>query len=422
MSIRMFGVNHNDLSIEQREKFALNQNDIIAIFDKIKKIYSDVNMVIVSTCNRMEAWVYSEEDVTKEIFEIICEQRQLNYIDYVACFLFVDTEDLAIRDLFLLASGLRSRIIGEEQILTQIKSAIIISKEQDFIGKVLSVLFEKAISAGKKIRTDIKLPQECTSIIDSLLNKLRDNKIDLSGKRCMVLGNGVMGNEVTKALVKKGARVYMTVRQYKNSKVIVPVGCISIPYDERIRYLDICDIIVSATKSNHYTLTYEDFTTSIREKNTIVIDLAVPRDIEPRIADTGSVVLYNIDDFKVQDLSDTMKNYKKNVLKIMDSKIAEFEEWYIYKDLYTNIVAITDSLSEDIKKRMTKTLKKISDSDALAMEEAIDHALNKSLNKMFFCLKKRVDYDAFKKYVSGIYGVCQDELGGEIDEQVRRVF
>ena len=159
----------------------------------------------------------------------------------------------AVKHLFYLAGGLKSQILGEDQILTQIKDALNLSREHYASDGVLEVLFRMAATAGKKIKTEVPLAHGNPSVIHQALSSLREQGYDVQGKTCMVIGNGEMGKVAAQTLREAGGEVTVTVRQYRSGIVEIPAGCSRINYGERLDFLPKCDLAVSATASPNYT-------------------------------------------------------------------------------------------------------------------------------------------------------------------------
>ena len=203
---------------------------------------------------------------------------------------FVDwTEEEAVEHLFYLTSGLKSQILAEDQIITQVKDALALSRDVYCTDNVLEVLFRKAVTGAKRVKTEVTFSRGNSSVIHQAIEKLRQQGYELTGKTCMVIGNGEMGKVTALALREAGAEVTVTVRQYRSGMVTIPPGCNRINYGERMTFLPNCDLVVSATASPNYTLTKELLEQANLSKKLILIDLAVPRDMEPAIAQLSQI-------------------------------------------------------------------------------------------------------------------------------------
>lgn len=166
-------------------------------------------------------------------------------------------EGEAIEHLFYLTSGLKSQILAEDQIITQVKDALSMARDVYCTDNVLEVLFRMAVTAAKRVKTEVVFSRGNSSVIHQAIQKLREAGYSLDGITCMVIGNGEMGKVAALALAEAGAHVTVTVRQYRSGIVSIPKGCDRINYGERMEFFPSCDLVVSATASPNFTLTKE---------------------------------------------------------------------------------------------------------------------------------------------------------------------
>ena len=252
MSIQMIGIDHTRASIDVRTVFSFTKKAIGETLEKWKERPDIAGCIILSTCNRMEIWVSSvEEDV--DLYEMLCQEKQIDpdtYRDYLIC----RREGEAVHHLFELSCGLQSRILGEDQIITQVKDALTMARDQYATDNVLEVLFRMAVTAAKKVKTEVMLSDANSSAIHKAVQELKDQGYVFEGKNCMVIGNGEMGKLSANVFRGQGASVTVTVRQYRSGVVQIPEGCARIDYGKRLELLPECDYVVSATSSPNYTV------------------------------------------------------------------------------------------------------------------------------------------------------------------------
>jgi len=248
----------------------------------IKELQGVEGCIIISTCNRTEVWISHKEDFDRHLGECLCQLKKLPYEQYNQ-FLTERTGFKAVKHLFALSCGIKSRVFGEDQIITQVKDALTLSRDNDCTDNVLEVLFRMAITAAKKVKTNVRLSNASNSVIDEAVKHLQKNKIELENKNCMVIGNGEMGKLSAMALKENGAKVTVTVRQYKSGVVDIPSKCNRINYGDRLDFIKDCEIVIIATASPNCTIKYGEMKELHFEKPLILIDLAVPRDIYPRV-------------------------------------------------------------------------------------------------------------------------------------------
>ena len=165
MKIKMIGIDHIKASLEYREKVAFSNTRIVDFFKILKKDKNILGCVILSTCNRTEIWINYEETLINEIDNILCDFKNIDLQQFKKYFVYREDKE-AIEHLFMVTAGLKSKILGEEQIITQVKNAVDISRENNFLNTTLDILFRNAITASKKVKSQIKFNKGIFSVID----------------------------------------------------------------------------------------------------------------------------------------------------------------------------------------------------------------------------------------------------------------
>lgn len=400
----MVGIDHSKASIEYREKFSFTKSNAIVAMKQIKQIDNVSGCTIISTCNRTEIWIsYCNKDMIS-LYDMICDIKQIDRESYSELFTEREGKEAVIH-LFELACGMKSRIFGEDQIISQVKEAIINARESHCADSVLENLFRTAITAAKRVKTEIKLVTIDRSTATSTVELLKNMLGDLCGYRIMVIGNGEMGRLAAKEMEKEGADVNVTVRNYKRGEVIIPKGCGIINYHDRMNYLNHSDIIISATASPHYTMKYEEIEAIIDLNQKIFVDLAVPRDIDPKIASLDNVKLFCIDDLDKVYENEQLKQNIDNAEKILNEYLEEFENWYYFKEYIPVINEISGETALYIENRL---IKKIRNLDIMSDEKRelinmINSTSIKATERLMYGLKDNLEKDQWKECITGIY-------------------
>ena len=306
--------------------------------------------------------------------------------------------------LFHLTCGLKSQILGEDQIITQVKDALSLARENYVTDSVLEVLFRMAVTAAKKVKTDVTFSRANVTAMDRAVSMLKEQGFSMKGKTCMVIGNGEMGKLAAQTMQKAGASVTVTVRQYRSGMVTIPKGCARINYGERMELLPDCEVVVSATASPNYTLTRELMESVCLSHPVILIDLAVPRDIEPEIRQMEGITLYDIDDFQITAVGDYLKDSLEQAEAILQEKEDEFYDWYDGRDLIPRIQEIKEDAVTDLELRIHKILGKLplEEKEREELRRSIETAAGKVVNKMMFGLKDSLEKDTFLACVEGL--------------------
>lgn len=404
MSISMIGIDHSKASVDIRAKFSFTKKRAIEAMKKLKEEHGILGCIILSTCNRMEVWISTQDDEEISLYDFLCKEKEVEKDEYQDYFMKRENEE-AVRHLFYLASGLKSQILAEDQIITQVKDALTLARDAYCTDNVLEVLFRMAVTAAKKVKTEVTFSRANTSVIHQAMERLKNQGFSFEGKTCMVIGNGEMGKVTALALKEAGADVTVTVRQYRSGVVNIPQGCKRINYGERMELLPDCDLVVSATASPNYTLTKENFEEiKLDAASVVLIDLAVPRDIDPEVGKLQNVSLYDIDSFRIDVASPKLQASMQKAGEILDDQMKEFYDWFNGRDIFPRIEEIKADAVEDLNLRITKILKKtpMEQKDRESLLRAIDTAAGKVVNKMIFGLRDSLEQEAFLDCVEGL--------------------
>lgn len=404
MSISMEGIDYNKASVDIRAQFSFTKKNAAAAMEKLKEAPGILGCIILSTCNRMEIWASTQEEWEGSLFDFLCEEKGKNPEEFRRYFVERKEEE-AIEHLFYLTSGLKSQILAEDQIIAQVKDALSMARDVYCTDNVLEVLFRMAVTAAKRVKTEVVFSRGNSSVIHQAIQKLRETGYSLDGSNCMVIGNGEMGKVAALALAEAGAHVTVTVRQYRSGIVSIPKGCDRINYGERMEFFPSCDLIVSATASPNFTLTKELIQQAATgKKQQILIDLAVPRDIEPSVNEIEGITLYDIDSFKIDTNSLELQESMQKAAAILREQMEDFYCWYDGRSLIPRIQDIQAEAVQDLNLRILKILRKtpMEDEDRENLLNAIDVAAGKVVSKMMFGLRDTLEKEEFINCVEGL--------------------
>ena len=400
----MVGIDYNKASVDIRAQFSFTKKNAAAAMEKLKEAPGILGCIILSTCNRMEIWASTQEEWEGSLFDFLCEEKGKNPEEFRRYFVERKEEE-AIEHLFYLTSGLKSQILAEDQIIAQVKDALSMARDVYCTDNVLEVLFRMAVTAAKRVKTEVVFSRGNSSVIHQAIQKLRETGYSLDGSNCMVIGNGEMGKVAALALAEAGAHVTVTVRQYRSGIVSIPKGCDRINYGERMEFFPSCDLIVSATASPNFTLTKELVQQAATgKKQQILIDLAVPRDIEPSVNEIEGITLYDIDSFKIDTNSLELQESMQKAAAILREQMEDFYCWYDGRSLIPRIQDIQAEAVQDLNLRILKILRKtpMEDEDRENLLNAIDVAAGKVVSKMMFGLRDTLEKEEFINCVEGL--------------------
>ena len=384
----MSGLEHSQVPISLRERLSFTKQQTGEMVRKLHSFPQVSGCVLISTCNRTELYLSCTEEVVPG--KLLCQAAGAEYPLYQDAFVTLSEKD-AVQHLMEVAAGIRSRIFGEDQIISQVKDAIAIAREAGAADSVLETLFRSAVSAGKEVRTKVRLTSVPTSAASMAVDLLREKLGDLTGKKALVIGNGEMGRLAASLLRQEGCQVSVTLRTYRHGETIVPPGCGVVPYDQRFLHMEGCDLLLSATTSPHYTVTVEPLS-KLPSLPAVLVDLAIPRDIQPEVGQLPGVSLYNIDDLGNFSESRTIP---AEVTEILNAQMENFYRWLNYKDCMTSV----DSLKQAIVDRLLTAQEFGED---LTESEIIQLSVNKTVDLLVTGLAERITSENLTKCESKI--------------------
>ena len=409
MSIQMIGIDHGTAGIDIRTVFSVTKRTMEELLAQVKQMPGVEGCVMISTCNRMELWISTDTDRNAGLYEAYCGFRGVSPDEYRRYFQF-RWEREAAEHLFRLAAGLESRILGEDQIITQVKDALSFAREHEMTDPVLETLFRLAVTAAKKVKaSNISFSGANQSVVHVALAQLKHMGYSFSGKTCMVIGNGVMGKLAATLLQQEGADVTVTVRQYRSGVVEIPENCKRIDYGSRMELIGSCDFVFSATVSPNCTVTKEQLEEHMG-KRLVLVDLAVPRDIDPETAKLPGVVLFDLDSFQEKAGSREQQEAVRRADECLKEQLEEFFVWYEYRDMMPKIQKIKEKFAQDLSARLTKKLRGISvsgEEQEMLLSE-IEGAAQRSVNKLLFGLRDGAGRDAFRESLSVLEQIYTD--------------
>ena len=384
----MSGLEHSQVPISLRERLSFTKQQTGEMVRKLHSFPQVSGCVLISTCNRTELYFSCTEEVVPG--KLLCQAAGAEYPLYQDAFVTLSEKD-AVQHLMEVAAGIRSRIFGEDQIISQVKDSIAIAREAGAADSVLETLFRSAVSAGKEVRTKVRLTSVPTSAASMAVDLLREKLGNLTGKKALVIGNGEVGRLAASLLRQEGCQVSVTLRTYRHGETIVPPGCGVVPYDQRFLHMEGCDLLLSATTSPHYTVTVEPLS-KLPSLPAVLVDLAIPRDIQPEVGQLPGVSLYNIDDLGNFSESRTIP---AEVTEILNAQMENFYRWLNYKDCMTSV----DSLKQAIVDRLLTAQEFGED---LTESEIIQLSVNKTVDLLVTGLAERITSENLTKCESKI--------------------
>lgn len=380
-------VDHTIADIETMEKVS---KDLKELFSQLKQLFNIREYIEINTCNRYEYFIYTNYSDDGEEKELL-KNNQDNII--------VQYNDDAILHLFRMTSGLESMIIGEDQILGQIKDARAKSIKEDHCGEKLDTIFTKAIHVGQVVRNKTKINQGSISIGSAAVDLAEETLGDLQGKCVLVIGAGKMGTLVAKALAEKNLRAIFVANRtyYKAVRLAEELEGEAILFDRFEEKLRNAELVISSTGSPHAIITKERllkiYDKEVPEKM-IFIDIANPRDIDDDVKDLG-VNLFNIDDLR--GIADKNKKLReKEVIeaeKIIENEFNLLKESFNLMEINSTLGSLRASMEEIRQRESQKAIIKLNHVDAKTIK-TIDNMTKSIVNKIFYDISENIKESA----------------------------
>lgn len=404
LNIFVIGISHDTTPIQIREKVFFSEHKKISALNELKKL--GLTSIILSTCNRCEIYI-SSEDIKKDSQKL--KNFFLNYFDVVdlSNYIFEKYNLDAINHIYYVTSGLDSTIIGEDQILGQVKDALDDSLELDVSDKYLNKIFREAITTAKKIKSTLKISQTPLSL-SSIAIKILENQIrDIQNKKVVIVGTGKMGLLAINHLVDLGiTKIYCCNRSYeKVQKIIEKYPFIkNFDYDDRYALIQDSDILITSTSSPH--LIIKDEHVKDIKKHLYMIDLSMPRDIDDRLKQRENVTLYDIDDF--DKISNHNISIRKNMIKQADdmiqSSIDELLCWAKSTKVDTTIKSLNEKCDNILYDTMLYINRKVelNHREQKIIQKMISSALQRLIKEPIIALKQIDEEKKQEKYISAI--------------------
>ena len=330
MNIGVVGVNHNLAPINVREAVSFTDTKKIEAINILLDREID-EIVILSTCNRSEIYI-SGENIQQKVNELASFYKDYFGVKDIEQYLFKKTNLEAIQHLFDVTAGLDSLVVGEDQILGQVKDAHEFCMKLGATKKVFNKLFRDAVTTSKEIKTITKISQQPLSISYIGVKLLKEKMGTLEGKNALIVGLGKMNLLTLNHLEEENVKnIYIANRNIEKTKEIENkfYNIIPIEYSDRHKIIQekSIDIVISATSSPHLVIKYDDMPKL--DKKIYIMDIALPRDIDTKLKELNYVELYDIDDLKeIHDKNDIKRNeLAQKAQEIIKIKIDEFTEW-----------------------------------------------------------------------------------------------
>ncbi|HEY3315637.1 MAG TPA: glutamyl-tRNA reductase [Bacillota bacterium] len=421
MSLVSVGLNHHTAPVELRERLAFADPGLASA--ALTKLAGVEEGVVVSTCNRAEVFAMVQADDAEGLVAGFVSAHHGVPKDAFADHLYVHYELEAARHLFTVATGLDSMILGETQILGQVKDCYLAAKERGATGKVLSELFERALRTGKRGHAETVISQNAVSVGYAAVELARKVFRSLEGRRTLIIGAGQMSELVAKHLEAGGLNHVVVANRTREraEEMAARFGGRAVPFDQVPAELVQADVVISSTSAPGFVLTTEAVRAAMRSRRArplFLIDIAVPRDIDPACHGVENVFLYDIDDLQAvveANLEDRKREVGK-VQRIIEEELKSFGTWLSSLDAIPVIRSLRDK-AEGIRRveleRALARLPELTEKERGVVEAMSSLIVNKLLNDPTLKLKELAASDDGRTYLRAARELFNLKLGGE---------
>ena len=413
MSILVVGLNHKSAPVEIREKLAFDTNSISTALSMFLQKYQNAEAVILSTCNRVEIYVSSLEDSIKveDVLSFLADFHRIE-LNYLSQYMYHYKDDRAVVHLFFVTSSLDSMVLGESQILSQVKEAYMMASMQEATGKVMNQLFQQALNVAKIVHTSTSIGKGKVSISSVAVEFAEKIFQDFTGKIVLVVGAGEMCELLLKHLYEEGSRTFIVAnRTFERAQELAnEYHGQAIKYELLNEYLTKADIIISSTSAPHYVIHANQVKDAIKHRRgnpMFLIDIAVPRDIEPDVANIHNVYLYNIDDLQsvVNQNADERTREVEKCRAIIEEEVEHFmaklEEMKI-EPAITHLRNHFHTIGKEELDRLKSKLKSLDNSDWDQVVYTMERTINKLLHHPAKVAKQEAKNGGGYRYVETI--------------------
>ena len=403
MNIGVIGINHNIAPIEVREKVSFTDiQKIEAINTLLDKDIEEV--IILSTCNRSEIYIQAKEienkiKLVKDFYSSFFNLANID--DYI----FSYSEQEAVEHLFKVASGLDSIVIGEDQILGQVREAHEFAMKLGSSKKIFNKLFREAITTSKEIKSTIKISQQPLSISYIGIKFLKEKIGEIQGKNALIIGVGKMNRLTIKYLQEEGInKLYLSNRNHGKLIEIENEydNIVTIKYEDRYDVMKDVDIVISATSSPHTVIKKEEMPTGLTQK-IFMMDIALPRDIDSSINELDNIEVYDIDDLKqIHEENNTKrKDLAQQGYMMILEKIKEFEIWIESANIDPTIKSLNQKcveIKEDTLDYINRKIE-LDKRDQAIIDKMLSSALRRLIRDPIINLKQVKNQEKREQYI-----------------------
>jgi len=416
MCLKVLGLNHRTTPIEIREKFSISKESLRRGLENLDGYDGLSEAVILSTCNRSEIYAVTAEDGAESLHQFLNDLIG-DVIDKK--FLYEYDEEACAKHLFEVAAGLDSLVLGEGQILSQVKEAYTIAKSAQATNTILNTLFNRAIAAGKRVRTETKIAYNSVSVSSAAVELANKKLGGLVGKSALIFGAGRMAQLTAQHLLAHGLKKIFVANHHlsRAEEMAEKIGGVAVAWEEALTSAAHVDIIITSTGAPHYVIkTWQTQQLMARRegRGIFFIDIAVPRDVDPEVGKIKGVTLYNIDD--LESVVEKNLQARQREALLAEKIIAEDAAAVIERFKYLKFQPLMANLSERAEKMRQREVRKVlgkiemTDDERKILDQMTRRIVRKLLRMPMMKLNASAGTDDENFYTQAVKALFTDEV------------
>lgn len=390
MDILLVGLNHTTAPVEIREQLAFREAEIPEVLPLLRKNLGAEELLLLSTCNRTELLAVArpaDKIDSNTILNALCEVRSRPFIS-LETHIYEFRGEEAIRHLFHVAAGIDSMVLGEPQILGQFRQAYSLACQAETAGLFVNRACHRAFSVGKRVRTETDLGYGAVSAAYVAVSLAKKVFSQLNRHTALIIGAGEMAEAAATHLKEHeiGELLFVNRTEEKAQQLAVEFEAEAVPWDDLFQALERADVVISSTGAPHFILTHTQFHGIMdkrRNRPIFLIDLAVPRDVDPEINNHDNAFVYDID--SLQQVADQNLARRKSAIpaaqKIINQEVAGFHRWQENLRVEPVIKMMHERLEEIRRMEMAKTGRRLDDAHIEDMDKLTLAIQKKILHK-----------------------------------------
>ncbi len=389
MSLLVLGLDHRTAPVEMRERLSVERDQLPEALAQLSEYVPQ--SVIVSTCNRTEVYTYDSDDIdlVGRVGNFLIGYSGVPGAE-LERHIYQLWEGDCVSHLFRVAGGLESMIVGERQILGQVRAAFSVASQAGYVKSPLTRVFHDALRAGRRVHRETNIGQHSRSVSRSAVQLARGLFDRLDNRRALVIGAGDAGRMVARALSDAGVRQITVANrtQWRAEDLARDLGGVAVPFGEMASALAEADLVISSTGSPGYVVNQAMVSDAMKARTidapVMLIDIAVPRDIDPAVADFDNVQLFDIDALsQVAEVSrEGLQGEVSKASKVVEAELSRFSEWWNSSDTMELVVAMRRRADEVRRAEVARTLRMLGEGDDGELAQCLDAMTNALVKKL----------------------------------------